>query len=170
MTKKDLLRQMETEVEKIPGVDASFSQPIRDNVLESISRSTARSSSRSSAATSKPCARHHKRFSTRLPMCAVSIAPSSTAPAPCRNGASRWIATRRRATGAVADIQDMIETALGGKQATQLWEGERRFAVMVRLSEADRVLAQMHNILISTPSGAHVPLDAVAHFSPPPGP
>jgi cobalt-zinc-cadmium resistance protein CzcA len=59
----------------------------------------------------------------------------------------------------------MIETALGGKEATQIWEGERRFAVMVRLAEADRVLAKMHAILISTPSGAYVPLDEVAHFS-----
>ena len=36
---------------------------------------------------------------------------------------------------------------------------------MVRLSESDRALAQMHNLLISTPSGAYVPLDEVAHFS-----
>ena len=27
----------------------------------------------------------------------------------------------------VADVEDVIETALGGKTATELWEGERRF-------------------------------------------
>ena len=30
----------------------------------------------------------------------------------------------------VADVEDVIETALGGKTATELWEGERRFYVM----------------------------------------
>src|SRR4030095_16543224 len=29
----------------------------------------------------------------------------------------------------VADIQDVIETALGGKEATEIWEGDKKFAV-----------------------------------------
>ena len=33
----------------------------------------------------------------------------------------------------VADIEDVIETALGGRPATQIWEGERKFGVVVRL-------------------------------------
>ena len=36
----------------------------------------------------------------------------------------------------VADIGDVIETALGGKAATELWEGERKFSVVVRLKES----------------------------------
>src|SRR5215813_8857078 len=43
----------------------------------------------------------------------------------------------------VADIQDVIETALGGKQATEIWEGEKKFAVVVRLPEEQR---RMDNI------------------------
>jgi len=36
--KARLLREMDAEVSKIPGITPSFSQPIRDNVLESISQ------------------------------------------------------------------------------------------------------------------------------------
>ena len=35
----------------------------------------------------------------------------------------------------VADIEDVIETAIGGKEATQIWEGEKKFGVVVRLAE-----------------------------------
>ena len=38
----------------------------------------------------------------------------------------------------VADVEDVIETALGGKTATELWEGERQFRVVVRLGEEER--------------------------------
>ena len=29
----------------------------------------------------------------------------------------------------VVDVQNVIETALGGKQATEIWEGERKYPV-----------------------------------------
>src|SRR5439155_2526386 len=35
----------------------------------------------------------------------------------------------------VADVETLIETAIGGKAASQLLEGERRFDVSVRLTE-----------------------------------
>ena len=41
----------------------------------------------------------------------------------------------------VADIQDVIEMVLGGKAATQLWEGERHFGVAVRLKSSERNIA-----------------------------
>ncbi|MDD5391262.1 MAG: CusA/CzcA family heavy metal efflux RND transporter [Gallionellaceae bacterium] len=166
MKKEDLLRQMEAEVEKLPGVDASFSQPIRDNVLENISQidgqivikvfgtdtETLRQTSQNILGAIAHVRGVNRAFIDRagtLPQWRIEVD---------RDKAARYGLR-------VADIQDMIETSLGGKEATQIWEGERRFVVMVRLAEPDRVLARMHDILISTPSGAHVPLDEVAHFS-----
>ena len=64
----------------------------------------------------------------------------------------------------VADIQDVIEVALGGKAATYLWEGERRFAVAVRLPEEQRGLERLKTVLLATASGAYVPLAEVATF------
>ena len=37
------------------------------------------------------------------------------------------------------DAQNVIETALGGKQATEIWEGERKYPVTVRLRDLDKV-------------------------------
>jgi cobalt-zinc-cadmium resistance protein CzcA len=64
----------------------------------------------------------------------------------------------------VGDIQDVIETALGGATATQLWEGEQRFAVVVRLTEQERAVPRLQDILVSTSSGAYVPMSQVATF------
>ena len=33
---------------------------------------------------------------------------------------------------------DIIESSMGGKEATQIWEGERKFGVVVRLAEGLR--------------------------------
>src|SRR5205807_10620185 len=65
----------------------------------------------------------------------------------------------------VSDIQDVIETGLGGKVATELWEGEKHFSVVVRLPEAERRLANLKNVLVDTPEGMHIPLDQVATFN-----
>src|SRR5207237_8857829 len=64
----------------------------------------------------------------------------------------------------VADVQDVIESALGGKAVTQVWEGEQKFAVALRLPEAERERTRMQTLLIATPNGAYVPLSEVASF------
>ena len=53
----------------------------------------------------------------------------------------------------VADVQEMIETAIGGKTATEVFEGERRFELILRFPEEKRnSLEAMGNILVSSPS------------------
>jgi cobalt-zinc-cadmium resistance protein CzcA len=64
----------------------------------------------------------------------------------------------------VADVHDVIETTLAGKAATDLWEGQQRFSVVVRLPEQQRNLPNISNILIPTPSGTQVALSEIAHF------
>jgi len=64
----------------------------------------------------------------------------------------------------VGDIEDEIEIGLGGKAATELWEGEKHFSVLVRLAEPERGLANMRKILIDTPDGLKLPLEEVATF------
>ncbi len=63
----------------------------------------------------------------------------------------------------VSDIHDVIEIAIGGKRATDIFEGERRFAAAVRLPEAFRNNEQaIRQLLVSTPNGTQVPLQSVA--------
>jgi cobalt-zinc-cadmium resistance protein CzcA len=58
-----------------------------------------------------------------------------------------------------ADVNDVIETAIAGKAATEIYEGERRFSGVVRLPENLRdSVDDIRELQISTPDGARVPL------------
>ncbi len=63
----------------------------------------------------------------------------------------------------VSDIQEIVETAIGGKVATELFEGQKRFGVLVRFPENVRKdVNTIRNILVSTPNGARIPLEQLA--------
>jgi len=66
----------------------------------------------------------------------------------------------------VADVNDLLETAVGGKVATEIFEGERRFPGVVRLPERFRNNVEaISNILITSPNGARARLADVAKIS-----
>lgn len=165
VTKRDILARLEAAVEQIPGIDATFSQPIRDNVLESISQidgqivikvlgddlDRLQQIGQEILAQVRAVAGVSRVFIDRngqLPQYRIEID---------RARASRYGLS-------VRDIEDVIETALAGKEVTWLWEGERRFAVTVRQAEGDRELARLRSLPVTTPSGAFVPLGELADF------
>ena len=62
-----------------------------------------------------------------------------------------------------SDVHDAIETAIGGKPATEIYEGERRFQAVVRYPENLRNnLPVIRQIMLSTPSKAKVMLSSLA--------
>ena len=62
-----------------------------------------------------------------------------------------------------SDVHDAIETAIGGKRATEIYEGERRFAAVVRLPESLRdSVAEIRRITLTSARGAIVPLESLA--------
>jgi len=63
----------------------------------------------------------------------------------------------------VADVQTLIETAIGGKEVTTLFEGERRYGIQVRFPQRFREsIEDISNMLLRTSNGAQVPLSSVA--------
>jgi len=63
----------------------------------------------------------------------------------------------------VADVNEVIEMAVGGAVATTLVQGQRRVDVTVRYPAGDRDdMEALRRILLTTPSGATVPLGQVA--------
>ncbi|MDO8891364.1 MAG: efflux RND transporter permease subunit [Sulfurimicrobium sp.] len=63
----------------------------------------------------------------------------------------------------VSDIHDVIEAAIGGRQATEIYEGERRFGAVVRLPEKFRGdVETIRSLLVSSPNGALVALESLA--------
>ena len=63
----------------------------------------------------------------------------------------------------VSDIQDVIETAIGGKEASKVYEGLKVFGLAVRFpEEARNDVEPIQEILIPSPSGALIPLGQLA--------
>lgn len=163
VTREQLINEMDQALSNIPGIDPAFSQPIRDNVLESISQikgqivvkvagddlSELRRISESMQREFKKVVGVQRSEIDRLgdlPQLQIDID---------RNRAARLGLN-------VGDIQDVIEAALAGKAATQIWEGERRFAVTVRLPEDRRTLERLSATPIATPDGGYATLGNVA--------
>ena len=64
----------------------------------------------------------------------------------------------------VQDIQDAIEASTKGRVVTQMFEGERRFDVSVRLAREGDPLVALRNLAISAPSGERIPLGQLAEL------
>jgi Cu(I)/Ag(I) efflux system membrane protein CusA/SilA len=71
----------------------------------------------------------------------------------------------------VADVQDIVRTAIGGMTVTTSVEGLERYPVNVRYPQAVRdSVDQLKRLPVVTPSGAHVPLSELARVSVSDGP
>ncbi|WP_430386209.1 efflux RND transporter permease subunit [Blastomonas fulva] len=64
------------------------------------------------------------------------------------------------------DVQDTVAAAIGGREAGMIFEGDRRFPVVIRLPEAARSdLTSIAQVPVPTPDGGFVPLSTVADVS-----
>jgi heavy metal efflux system protein len=66
----------------------------------------------------------------------------------------------------VEHINDLVEAVIAGKEAGKVYEGEQRFDLVVRLSEAaGRDTDTIKNLIVTAPNGALVPLSQLADTS-----
>lgn len=71
----------------------------------------------------------------------------------------------------VVDVQDVLAAATGGQEAGQVFEGDRRFSLVVRLPEHLRAnVTQLSRLPVALPEGGYVPLAEVARLVLAPGP
>ncbi len=71
----------------------------------------------------------------------------------------------------VADVQDIVAAATGGEEAGLIFEGDRRFTIVVRVTEDIRNdLRALERLPIPLPQGGYVPLNEVATLNLAPGP
>ena len=165
ITKQELVKEMDRAISAVPGLEPSFSQPIRDNILESISQIDGQIVIKLFGEDLAILREQSEKI-----LKAIANVPGVVRSFIDRVGELPQILVEvDRARAAryglnVSDIQDVIESGLGGKTATELWEGEKHFSVAVRLPEPDRGLTRMQQILLSTPDGAYISLSQVADF------
>ncbi|RJF95590.1 CusA/CzcA family heavy metal efflux RND transporter [Noviherbaspirillum saxi] len=178
-TRDELLAAVQQTISKIPGSNYEFSQPIqlRFNELISGVRSDVAvklfgddmdvlndTAARISATLSRVSGAAEVKVeqTTGLPMLTINID---------REKASRYGLN-------VGDVQDMVATAIGGKEAGTLFQGDRRFDIIVRLPENVRNdLEAMKRLPISLPRAENgngrptfIPLGEVASLELAPGP
>lgn len=66
----------------------------------------------------------------------------------------------------VADVNDLVESIVAGKAAGQVYEGEQRYNLVVRLyEEAGRDVESIKSLLVPTPTGARIPLSELANVA-----
>jgi cobalt-zinc-cadmium resistance protein CzcA len=161
---ESLIVAMNTEVIRTVGIEVNFSQPIRDNVNDNVSGQPGQIALKIYANDLRrlqSAAESAKNAISKVPGVAdLGILKSAETP-------QVLVKPRRADLGrygmAVAEVQDFVATALGGKAAAEYWEGERVFDVVLRLPEGRRnTVEDIANLRIPASSGALVPLGAVA--------
>jgi len=65
----------------------------------------------------------------------------------------------------IADVLEVAKIAIGGDEATDVLEGQRRFAIFVRMKQDYRnQVEKLNDILVTAPIGGQVPLGQLATF------
>jgi heavy metal efflux system protein len=159
-----LIAEMSKNLSEIPGIEYNFSQPIRDNVADNISGQPGQIALKiyGDDVTQLEGLAHTAKS-------AVAMVRGASEVALVRAGFVPQIAVDldrgalARFGVDVSDLQDEVETAMAGHTASEIWEGEKRFDVTVRLPRLTREdIYAIRAIRISTPDGTVVPLAALA--------
>jgi cobalt-zinc-cadmium resistance protein CzcA len=158
--KEALIAAMDREVSKLPGSNWNFSQPIEDNVGETVSGTKGQSAVKVYG----PDMPTLDRLGDEIVAAVKGIGGMEDVKLYRVMGQPNLNFTIDRLKAArfginVVDIQDAIETAVGGKAVTQILEGERRFDLVVRYQEQYRNTKEaIANVRLVTPTGERVSL------------
>jgi cobalt-zinc-cadmium resistance protein CzcA len=151
----------------VPGIEVNFSQPIRDNVNENISGQFGQIAVKlygEDLVALGERAEAVKDVIARVRGVAdLGIVKSGALPqihvAPDRTELARFGMS-------VGDFQHVFQTAIGGRPVTTLWEGQRRFDVVMRLPLTDRDdIEKIRKLRVPVAGGVTVPLETLAKVS-----
>lgn len=172
MVKADLVNQLAKKLnEEIPGANFSFTQPIVDNVTEAVTGSAADLAIITRGPDLKTLRQLAEKTLTvvqKVPGAADTAVEQETDQAQLRIQVDRQAVSRYGIN--VRDVEDVIEMAVGGKAAGQVFEGERKFDIVVRyLAGARSDISRIGGILVPTHEGGRVPLSQLAQIEVKPG-
>ncbi len=183
LSKAELIKRIQSAVEKLPGNNYEFTQPIQMRFNELIA------GVRSDVAVKLFGDEYEKLLPTAQEIHAIlrKVPGANDVRVEQVTGLPMLdISVKRQEASRlgldVKDVQDVIATAVGGREAGFVFEGDRRFNLLVRLPESLRAdLDQLRNLPVPLPkpepgeeeerlaSGNHapgfVPLESVAELS-----
>jgi len=166
-TKEELIGKMREELERIPGIGLNMSQPIAlrvDELISGVKSQIAIKIFGDDMATLNEKAEEISRaISGVRGITDLRVEQTAGQPYLTIDIDRRKIA---RYGINVADVQEIVETAIGGKVATEVFEGDRRFAVILRFPEGKRNSVEtIENIYVKAANGANIPLASLARVS-----
>jgi cobalt-zinc-cadmium resistance protein CzcA len=159
--KEELVAAMDRELERIPGALWNFSQPIADNMEEAVSGVKGQLAIKVYGDDLRTLeATGEKIVSVMRTVPGIAdlglfrvIGQPNLELVVDRDKAARYGIN-------VSDVQDAIETAVGGKAVSQVLQGEQRYDVVVRYQAPYRTTKEsIQNIRLLTPSGERVSFD-----------
>ncbi|WP_456409034.1 efflux RND transporter permease subunit [Caldithrix abyssi] len=165
-TQQELEDVIRHEVGEIPGILANFTQPIQmtvDELLEGVRAELAIKLFGDDLEVLKEKADEIARVVQRVPG-AADVQPDQISGTP-----QLLIRPDRHAIARyginMEDVQSVIRSTVGGEVAGQLFEGVKRFDILVRFAPEFRSTPQqIEQILIETPDGTHIPLAQIAEI------
>ncbi|SDA15267.1 cobalt-zinc-cadmium resistance protein CzcA [Nitrosospira sp. Nsp18] len=164
--KDELVEAMQKRLAVFPGLQFNFSQVIQDNVEEAISGVKGEIAIKIFGEDLNALQNKANQITGIL----RSIEGATDVAAEQQSGLAQLVISVDREKIAryginVADVEDVIAMAVGGKPATQMLEGERRFDVTVRLASFARdSVGAIEDIVVLTPSGSRIPLAELAEI------
>jgi cobalt-zinc-cadmium resistance protein CzcA len=158
--KDELIAAMDRELNNIPGVDWNFSQPISDNVEEAVSGVKGELAVKIYGDDLKTLeAKANQIVAIMTPIKGVQdLGLFRVIGQPNLNYTVNRDAAARYGIN-VADVQDAVQTAVGGNAVTQVLQGEARYDVVIRyLPQFRDTQEAIDNIRLLAPSGERVAL------------
>ncbi|HSV91340.1 MAG TPA: CusA/CzcA family heavy metal efflux RND transporter, partial [Nitrospiraceae bacterium] len=167
LTKDALIEEIDERLKGIPGITFNFSQVIQDNVEEAMSGVKGENSIKVFGPDLKTM--EAKALEIEHVMQQIKgvkdlgifrlLGQPNLLILVDREAAARYGLR-------VADVNAVVQAAVGGQAVTQVYEGERLFDLVVRfLPEFRQDVDAIGNILVSTPDGSRVPLKQVASIT-----
>ena len=159
-TKDKLIASMDEALNKLPGVDWNFSQPISDNVEEAVSGVKGELAVKLFGTDLKTLEQKADEIQTAMAKIpgVADLGTFQVRGQPNVNLVVDRAAADRFGIN-VSDIQDAIESAVGGKAVSQILIGEQRYDLTVRYQAPFRkTVEDIASIRILAPSGERVAL------------
>lgn len=172
LTSEKLIEEMDKQLTKLPGIVLNYSQPIRDNVEEAVAGVNAALAVKIFG----------PDFTTLDTLAKATLKQLKTVRGIEDLGILRNLGqpefrieldqNKMALYGVnIADAESVIEMAIGGKAATTLYEGERRFDVRIRYQKEYRDdQKKIENLMVPASDGAKVPLKEICVFKSSTGP
>ena len=164
LTEESLIDSMDAQLKKIAGISYNYSQPIRDNVEEAVAGVNAAMACKifgpnfqvlDSLADIIKSSIKNVRGIEDLGVLRNLGQPEFRIELDQHKMALYGIST--------ADAQAVIEMAIGGKTASQLYQGERKFDIRIRYQKNYRDTEEkINHLMIPTQDGAKIPISEIA--------